>query len=160
MLVFLNNNPALTAIIVLFISVILAYIGWNVVYSNSKKIASRNETYGLITHMFKLMDDLLIEATDYWLTPMPQTYHALHAKNFELKISSLKKKLNLIKSRELDIEFDFDLRKIRRSITLDAERVTQISESIRLLKIEDMNHHVSELKINIFRAFECKYPQK
>ncbi len=109
--------------------------------------------------MFKLTDDLLKEATDYWLTPVPNTNHILHAKNFELKITSLSNTLQLITSRDINVNFSLNLRRLRRAVTLDAERVTTVSDAIKALKIEDMNYHSSELKINILKSFDLKHPR-
>jgi len=159
MLTDINDNPALIAITVLSISIIFVIIGWQVLFKNAKRITSRSETYGLVTHTFKLVDDLLNEASIYWLTPQDNAKHLLHAKNFELKTQNLKKNLQLIASRGVELDFTLELRKARRAITLDAERVSDISDSIKTLKIEDMNHYLTTLKINIFKSFETKYPK-
>jgi hypothetical protein len=150
---YLNQNPAITSLIILSISSLLVFIGWKVIYHNAKKIAARNETFNLVSKFLINVDKLTSASIIYW-TSNDNENLILKSKKFELEIVSLKRSLEQLKKRGLNLSLDLEIRKLRRAITLDSTNKKTLGDSLKLLKVEDMFFYSDELQNKIMKSFE------
>lgn len=154
---YLNQNPAITSLIILSISSLLVFIGWKVIYHNAKKIAARNETFNLVSKFLINVDKLTSASIIYWTSNDNDNDNEnliLKSKKFELEIVSLKRSLEQLKKRGLNLSLDLEIRKLRRAITLDSTNKKTLGDSLKLLKVEDMFFYSDELQNKIMKSFE------
>jgi hypothetical protein len=156
MLVYFNQNPAMTSIVILFLSSLVISIGWAVIYNNAQKIASRNETFNLVSKFLVHIDKLIADSILYWSSEANENKR-LKSKKFELEIVSLKRSLEQLNRRGLSLNLDLEIRKLRRAITLDSSNKNLISEPQIILKIEDMFFYSDEIQNKLIQSFQDKY---
>lgn len=158
MLTFLNINPAIVALFTLTVSVLLIVVGWRVVFHNAKKLATRNETYNFVSQLLSLLDELLKESISYWTTSDEVSAGYLQSQKLISKTHRFKKKLALLDTRGLAFDCSKELKNIRRAITLDAQRASDVSTAKKLNKIEDLNYYGAQLTNKVLIAYQNKYP--
>lgn len=158
MLEFFNNNPAIVSILTLAISVGVIYTGWHVLFNNAKILATRNETYGLITQTSSLLEELTNSAIVIWSTENASANLQLQASSQVAKVQQFKRKLDLLQQRGLQIDVSSNLKRLRKAITLDIERVDTVSVVKKESKIKDIHFYSSELTHTLYQAFIKKYP--
>jgi hypothetical protein len=155
---FLNTNPAIVALCTLMVSIGLVIVGWQVLYNNARRLASRNETYSFVSQVLSLLDELLKESIIYWSSSETELNGQLQSKKLASKTQRFKKKLGVLTTRGLQLDCNRELRGIRRAITLDAERPTTVSNLAKMEKIEDIDLFGAELTSKVLTAYQNKYP--
>jgi len=113
------------------ISPFLVLIGWRVVYVNAKRIATRNESYALITRLIDKLLDLDRKCTEYWLERTNDGSSESWITKIGMEIKSIRTLLELLEAHHSFPEKSEIILKIRQSATLDAERVNSLSASER-----------------------------
>ncbi|MGY0565743.1 MAG: hypothetical protein ACW7DQ_19925, partial [Paraglaciecola chathamensis] len=69
----------------------------------------------------------------------------------------LRTDLNLLHERKIQCDFSNEIYKLRRSLTLDAERASEIQSSIKAIKLEDLTEAATSLKQKLYLAHMEKY---
>lgn len=155
MVEFFNNNPAITALIVLTANVALIYCGWKVLYRNAKRIATRNETFSLINSCLTRIDDLCKSSVNYWsASDNDYLVMVMKSKQLELEINSLKQNLKLISSRNININFSRYIRKLRQAMTLDAQNKNLVTQTDIQIKVEDIYFYSESIKSHLIEEFQ------
>ena len=157
MLKFLNENPTILSFIVLVISSGLILLGWNVIYKNAKKIASRNETFNLLSNLLVNIDELTSESISFW-SSLDDKNEILKSKRLELEVVKLKRSLDQLNRRGITFQLNLEIRKLRRAITLDSNNKSSVPKVLIQLKVEDLYLYSSELQNKLILAFQNKHP--
>lgn len=152
---FFNDNPAITALFVLTANIGLIYCGWKVLYKNAKRIATRNETFSLISSCLSRIDDLCNSSVNYWsANDSEHLVMLMKSKQLEQEINSLKQNLKLISSRNININFSRYIRKLRQAITLDAQNKNLVTQTAIQIKVEDIYFYSENIKSHIIEEFQ------
>lgn len=139
------------------INLMIVVVGWNILYKNAKKIASRSESRGLLDKVVEKIRSLENEGKTYWLK------NAGLADGEESKIYTIKMQhdiqvledyLYLVNKRNINIELSQELFKLRNSITYSSEKLPRTQDINRAL---DISIRASEICNKLEEAFFLKY---
>lgn len=153
------------SITIFICSALLAIFGWKVVYKNARKLASRNETHTLITQIISQLDEVINEAIQVWSDQTNSDEIAIKSAVLTAKIHKLKRKVNLLKQRDITESFASEIIELRQAITLNIESKPQLASmeaKQRELKITSRVNDIiaasSNLHDRLYLLFYQKYP--
>ncbi|MDO6467835.1 hypothetical protein Q4498_06870 [Neptunomonas phycophila] len=154
---------AIISILIFICSAILVVYGWETIYENAQKIASRNELFSRKTALIVEIQSLAISSIEFW-----ETEHDYSDKNkcllkssiFTYKAESINKRLKRLKSFGLEADLSNEMRMFRKNITLDAERAFDISSEAKREKISCIFSSSDSLKEHLSYKFEEVYKHK
>ncbi|MEP2652702.1 MAG: hypothetical protein ABJH06_12000 [Paraglaciecola sp.] len=139
-------------------STLVAFIGWNLIITNSRMLADRNETYALLLSTISKSNSICQAGNEFWSTESYENTNTISAsKVFANDIHILRTDLNLLSERKMQYDISNELYKLRRSLTLDAERPDKVQDSIRAIKLEDLTEAATSLKTKLYLAHMKKY---
>ncbi|AMJ87031.1 MULTISPECIES: hypothetical protein [Alteromonas] len=155
MISWLNSNPS----VISFITLSIIFIGWSVVFQNSKRITDRNETYNILRSLIDKLEKIVNEGTNFWLNPSSNNLENIaQTKVFLNYIAHIKSDLKLLELRKITIIKNKNLVIIRSSLTLNAESANNLDLEERSEKIEDLAEAIESLKMECYSKYMKLYP--
>ncbi|TCV22097.1 hypothetical protein EDB70_1149 [Vibrio crassostreae] len=142
------------SIMIFMMSTALVMVGWEVIYKNGKKIASRNEMFARKTAVMNELSALTNEAVSFWENDKLKDSECLIKTSiFVAKTQSIKNKVKLMQELGLVVDIDVHVRNLRRSITLDAEQANQVDLGSKCERIFKIIESSDSLKKQLSQAF-------
>lgn len=156
-----NSNNAeiilsIVSIAIALISIALVFIGWRVVLSDARKLATRNETFALVKDLAGHIDKLRDEGVEMWLSKDAEKRIHQNAK-INCEIKTIRNTIEKIKkNRKISLQ-KRDLIELRQAITLnytpsviaDKDKLTAGLTEIFLVS--------NEFKWKAFSSFESQH---
>ncbi|MCP1728321.1 hypothetical protein J2T60_002321 [Natronospira proteinivora] len=142
------------------VNALIIAIGWYVIYSNAKRLATRSENRGIIDGAHSVLDELSRTSKTFWKEKITnQGDSQMRAGLVELQslIQEFELKTNLLGKRGLEVDVAVSIKELRNSVTANAEllEVTNIDRiSARLANI---GNKVGDIKWNLEEAFMGTY---
>lgn len=134
------------------ISLVLVFIGWKIIHSDTRKIATRNETFELIKDFVLQVESLKKEGIDLWLSDGDDKKRAHQNAKINSEIQSIRKTIKkLSKTRGIPLN-NSDLIEIRRALTLNYKPIPNENELNQALS--KIFHVSGELKWKAYTYFE------
>ena len=139
-------------------STITIISGWNQIYINGQKLASRNEANNLRQVICSSVEDIEKDATQFWMEKNEgKEHHALSTITFTAKLESIKKDLEVLKKYNIDLDISFEIRKLRSYITLDMERANSVKTDTKKDKLSNIINFSDRIKRKINYSFHKVY---
>lgn len=155
MIAWLNSNPAFLT----FLSLLAVFLGWSVIFRNSKKITDRNESYAIIRALVDKLDKTVYDGTSFWLNPSQDDAENIAiTKTFINLISHIKSDFKLLEQRDLVFIKSHSIVKLRSALTLNAESANTLTQDERIEKIEELAEAAESLKHECYRKYMTLYP--
>lgn len=143
------------------ITILVALAGWGVLIRNTRRIATRGETYAIVQSLLAILDKVETEARDYWLKNA-ESWSRDKAAGFVAQVSDAIETLRLLsevaQQRALKIDAIRMLGLLRQSLTLDAERLSTVDREQRVEKISAATSEIRDLKKQTYQSFMSVYP--
>lgn len=140
------------------VSIVLVIVTWNIVYTNAKRMATRSESKSAVDHVIKLVNDLSDLSLNFWLGNGTQKDPRIYSMIAMSKINQITHYLNILNSRDIQIELDNYISDIHISTTLDCELINGLSDRDLERKGHSSTSDCLALISHIFSKFEDKYP--
>jgi hypothetical protein len=138
-------------------SILLVIIGWNIIYYNAKRIATRNESKSIVDDAVKIIDDIEKTTTEYWLSGRKARIESSIYLILALsKITTLYGRLDILKRRGLDTS-SLSMAMLVEHMTLDCEKVDQISDEAKRSQMELFLESSNRFVDNLYLTFEKRY---
>jgi hypothetical protein len=135
-------------------SLVLVIIGWRILFGDTKRIATRNETFELIKDFSLQVENLKNEGIQLWLSNDAREIIYQNAK-ISSEIKSLRKTIEKLSATRRIALTSNDLIEIRRALTLNYKLDPTEAEIDRALnKIFSVS---SELKWKAYSSFEKQH---
>ncbi|KKA43416.1 hypothetical protein [Salinivibrio sp. KP-1] len=139
------------------ITTILIILGWAVIYSNAKKIATRSETKSLLDRALEQAELCSNFATDFWLPgssvqPDPDHFQLV----FMTQISRLNVTIKALEHRCIKVDSGLLAKFITHS-TLNAEQMSEFGKTKRNEKGLQINHACMRLTESLIAEFDRRY---
>ncbi|WP_165742808.1 hypothetical protein [Pseudoalteromonas sp. Z9A6] len=147
-------------LISVFCSITIALIGWNILFRNAKKLASRSETYTIISSVNSLLKEIKEASDSYWLRKENNDSPVAYDTFVALKLREVQGLLKILSNRHLSSEDGARaIYPIRSACTLNSTKASTISnEKDRATILRGIYGVVSVCEREIYDAFEKKYP--
>ena len=114
-------------------------IGWSVIYSNGGKLASRAEFFSKISGIANDVRNVSKESIEYWCANHTESHPSLQRLKSNFFIAQISSIQQRIQSCEIDdTEVTKSLTALRRSITLDSERPSEVPPEQKSDKIAEI----------------------
>lgn len=143
---------------IFLLSAVLIIIGWNVIYENAQRIASRNEAFSRKTSIINELTSITKNAIDFWeedLSSEKKKYCLIKTSTFYSQIESLNKRIEQLSNYGMDIDFKDDIKTLRNSITLDCERAYEVTHSNKIDKISGILESSDSIKGQLTQKFRA-----
>lgn len=148
----------------IFISVLcsaaIALIGWQVIFRNAKKLASRSETYVLISSINSLLKDIKSASDKFWLQKENNDSPIIYDTLVGLKLREVQDLLSILNKRHLSSEDGAkSISRVRSACTLQSTKaltITSPSERAKILR--GIYGVISVCETDIYDTFSSKYP--
>ena len=150
----------IVSILIFLISSSIIIYGWDVIYGNAQKIASRNELFARKSAIISEVTNLTRSAIDFWEskhTEDDKAFCLVKASVFTTEIESIKRRIKRLESFGLDAQLDEELRQLRKNITLNSERAFDVHYSEIQDKISNIVDSSDTLKHKLSVQFEQMY---
>ena len=144
------------SLLICLVSISMVIIGWDVIYKNARKIATRNEMFSQVNSIINEIYAARNDAIKYWSYPkgkFQKDESLLNTAVLTQAISSIDKRIDKLSNQGLFINYHRPLRQLRRNITLDMERPDHISVSDKTVKIEEIVHSADQLVHDLNESF-------
>ncbi|EED43567.1 hypothetical protein EBI_27519 [Enterocytozoon bieneusi H348] len=139
------------------ITVLVTFVGWLVVFKDSKSSANRAEIYDLLNKVINVTMDLNQRASVFFLSGASvQGKHQTWVASVSVEISSLRALGTILhESYSVKIPDDF-FYSVRKNYTLNAEGFSSLDERQVLQKVSDQNSRVSRSLKQIYELYPSK----
>ncbi|MCI1678992.1 MAG: hypothetical protein LKK36_14985 [Ewingella americana] len=139
-------------------SVLLVFIGWNVVYKNAKRMATRSESKTAIDNLIKIINEVSDVSIAYWLSGGKTHQNVQHYIMVIMsKIAQSYEFIKVLKRRGVEIDDSF-LDDISNYATLNCEVVDTLSMSEQAIHSQLSLNAAMNLITHAFEVFDMKYP--
>lgn len=139
----------------------VAFLGWAVLIRNTRRIASRSETYTVVQSLLSVLDKIESEAREYWLKNA-ESWTKEKSASYVAQIADSIEFVRLLSevARDRSVVFDVvgSLGQVRQSLTLDAERLSTLDRDQRTAKVSSASADIRDLRRHCYRAFMTMYP--
>ncbi|MCS6153649.1 hypothetical protein G3465_12170 [Shewanella baltica] len=141
------------------VSAILIFIGWRVVYTNAKKLATRSETYAINSRITTLLTDIQKLAEEFWFksqfNDQPQHYDLLML----AKIKLLGAKLDMLKNRKIDI-YEIERQKfpLRKACTYRSFDINTLSDAEKREQVDGILQVITSIEMKIDEKLTSTFP--
>ncbi|QHQ15788.1 hypothetical protein GMW39_07810 [Pectobacterium parmentieri] len=140
------------------IGLVLVFIGWQVVYFNAKKLATRSESKSAIDHLVKILNEISDFGCSYWLSGGKNngdaTFYSLSVMG---KVTQSYEFIRILQRRGIDINNDY-LSNVSRSATLDCEAVASLPNTELVAHAQGIMDDCMGMISHIYHKFEERYP--
>ena len=140
-----------------YITFALVIIGWNVIYRNAKRLATRNETKSLIDDAMKSLQALEDLTLSYWLS---RNELSMKADEFQLlvaaRLEAFNNQLQQIQRRNINID-DVDLASLSEFMTLNCESVDTTHVNEHRIQVQFFLEQVNLSRVSLFNDFENRH---
>lgn len=143
------------------LAVILALVGWYFIYTNSRSLQKRSETWAIVKNISDLLQEVEKEAKLFWLDDQSAQNALLYEakinsflNEIERWISHLSKRVDGEKNR---LAYKNDLVGIFKDSTFDTENIGSMGKTNKFRKIVLIKKHTKNIRKNIDMDFESKY---
>lgn len=144
----------IVSLMIFIMSAMLVMVGWEVIYKNGKKIASRNEMFARKSAVMNELSLLTNEAVSFWENMnLTDNECLIKTSVFIAKTQSIKNRVKMMQELGLNVDIDKSVRELRRSITLDAEQAHQVSAENKHEKIFEIIESSDSIKKQLSEAF-------
>lgn len=139
------------------ITILVTFVGWLVVFKDSKSSANRAEVYDLLNKIIQVTMGLNQRASVFFLNGINlQGKHQAWVASVSVEISSLRAIATILNdSYAVKIPDDF-FYAVRKNYTLDAEKFCTYDEKQILQKISDQNARISRSLKEIYKMYPSK----
>lgn len=147
-------------IISVLCSAVIALIGWHVLFNNAKKLASRSETYTIISAINGLLKEVKKASDDFWLKKKNNDSPIAYDTFVALKLREVQDLLKILSGRHLSSEDGAKaVYPVRSACTLESTKASEMSDFQERAKIlRGIYGVISICETEIYKAFEQKYP--
>ena len=145
----------IVSVMVFLGSAAIALMGWQVIFRNAKKLASRNELFNRKSRIIEQLNSISSSALLYWTSSNSSTLskNLLQTELFIIQLEDLKNQIaNIPEFSDLDLSTETTA--LRKSITLDAEQPNSVSIERKREKIALITSCSTEIKQKLRIAFE------
>ncbi|WP_372941756.1 hypothetical protein [Shewanella sp.] len=137
----------------------IVIIGWQVVYNNGKKLASRNETYSIANQISTLIADIQKISESFWLkgefNDNPQFYELLVLS----KIKLIHSKVKLLEKRSVEVyKVSRLIYPIRRSCTFDIHNIESQTLDFKREHIENILNSTLDFAQSLDEQMQNAFP--
>lgn len=141
-------------------SAIIAFIGWHILFKNAKKLASRSETYTIISSINSLLKEVKKASDDFWLKKKNNDSPIAYDTFVALKLREVQDLLKVLSGRHLDSEDGAKtIFPVRSACTLERTKALKITDDQERAKIlRSIYGVISSCEAEVYKAFEKKYP--
>jgi hypothetical protein len=138
------------------IPILVVIFGWSVIFHNSKKIATRNETFSIIKGLLDLLDSIGNDGCDLWV----------NSDDLEVKWARLRPKMQgvrsdislLVETRNMNVDLA-RMKDLRRALTLNVEQARDAkNREFMQTSLINLSVVVNDFKIAVIREFEATNP--
>ncbi|MGB5856528.1 MAG: hypothetical protein WBH20_14880 [Oceanisphaera sp.] len=139
---------------------LIVFIGWNVIYRNAKRIATRAETKSILDDIIKHINDIESNATNYWLSGRRER---VDHENYELllmaKRNVLASRIELLTIRNITVcdKSHDNLSNMFEYALLDCEAADQTSADKRREIAQNILNASTELVMSLYNNFAVHY---
>jgi len=144
------------------VSICTVIFGWSVLYKNALRCASRAESHQLISQLMDRLEKLERDGIDYWFQDRANISRNRAIGTTRMLLSQLatvRMLLEQTSKRGLSLlELNIDLVRLRRALTLDAERPNSLAEEVVANKVEEIATATSVLRRAVYEKFLSSYP--
>ncbi len=141
------------------ISILFVLVGWQVIYNNAKKLASRSETYAIVNRLITLLSDVQKLSEEFWLkaeyNDNPQNYDLLILSKTKL----ISTKLETLKSRGVNI---YELQRLvfplRKACTFNSYNIEKLSEDTKRAEVDEILTSISNFEKQLDSKMTSLYP--
>lgn len=145
----------IVSLMIFIMSAMLVMVGWEVIYKNGKKIASRNEMFSRKTAVFNELTLLTNEAVTFWEgDKLNESECLVKTSVFIAKTQSVKNRIKMMQDLGLVADIDASIRDLRKSITLDAEQAYKVEPDQKHEKIFQIIESSDSIKKLLSDAFK------
>lgn len=139
------------------ITVLVTFIGWLVVFKDSRSSANRAEVYDLLNKIIHVTIDLNQRSAGFFLNgDNLQGKHQAWVASVSVDISSLRAIAAILNDLyKVSVPDDF-FYAVRKNYTLDAEKFSAYDEKQVLQKISDQNSRISKSLKLIYQMYPSK----
>lgn len=139
------------------ITILVTFVGWIVVFKDSKSSANRSEIYDLLNKIISIVMGLNQRSSVFFLSGANlEGKHQAWVASVSVDISSLRSIATILNdSYAVKIPDDF-FYAVRKNYTLDAEKFSGFDERQILQKISDQNARVSRSLKQIYKMYPSK----
>ncbi|WP_256384306.1 hypothetical protein [Photobacterium toruni] len=153
---FLNNLEPVTPYLG-YISLILVFVSWFIVYHNAKKLATRNETKSLIDDAVKVFTQLEELTLSYWLAGRAKR---MDTAEFLLlstaRLQTLSFKLEIVKRRKINISC-VNFSKITILMTLNCEDVDRRKAEDNREQVQLFLEQINSTILALYSEYQSVY---
>jgi hypothetical protein len=140
-----------------YVTFALIIIGWNVIYRNAKRLATRNETKSLIDDAMKSLQILEDLTLNYWLS---RNESSMKADEFQLlvaaRLEAFNNQLQQIQRRNINID-DVDLANLSEFMTLNCESVDITHVDEHRIQVQYFLEQANLSRVSLFNDFENRH---
>lgn len=153
-------EQSMSVFISVICSAIIALIGWQVIFRNAKKLASRAESYSIISNINSRLNDIKEASDEFWLDTetkkTPLSYDTLVA----LKLREVQGLLKTLENRHISSQDGpKSVSQVRRACTLNSTKTNEITDSEERAKIlRGIYAIISVCENEVYNSFSNKYP--
>lgn len=139
-------------------SALIAIVGWNVLFKNAKKLASRSETYSVVSSTMSLLYELLDISENFWLSEKYKNSPRFYDTIIAIKLRNIQNLLGILCQRDLELGNTTSVVvKIRRSCTLQSNAIATLSDVNKIKQLQNINSIIIQLEDDIYRAYIGKH---
>lgn len=141
-------------------SAFMVIYGWDVIYENSKRISSRNETFSRKKSVIDEINKVRDISIDFWQEEIKETEKnkcLIKTQIFYTHIESIRKSIKRLQESGLEIDVTKELVNFRKSITLDSESAFEVDYQRKMDKISSIVLCSDEIKYKLSKGYESLY---
>lgn len=139
------------------VSIFLVIIGWNIIYRNAKKLATRTETKSLLDDAMTILSGIEKVSIDYWLSGRK---NRIESEQFILltnaKLLTFVNRLKFLEKRNIDIKV-VNLAKLSTLITNDCEDVDRRSNEDNRERVQLLLELLNDIHEKLYDDFHKLY---
>jgi len=139
------------------VSIILIILGWQVIYNNAKKLATRNETKSLIDDIVAIVEKLEGLTTEFWLQSRQSRLDVdVFLLLTQSKLQIFNSRIKIIEKRDISVS-EIDLGKFLEFMTLDCENVDSQKPEKKRKQVESLLDESNKCLEHLYAEFQEKY---
>lgn len=147
------------SVVVAVISVALVIVGWKIVISDARKLATRNETFAMIKDFADHVGRLRDEGVNLWLSSDPNK-RIHHTAKINCELKTIRRSIEkLSSSRNISLTAS-DLIEMRRALTLSYNHEAHLNSIALTEGLTKIFIVSNELKWKAFSSFENQHKPK
>ncbi|GKW34872.1 hypothetical protein PEC730217_36520 [Pectobacterium carotovorum subsp. carotovorum] len=140
------------------VGLVLVFIGWQVVYFNAKKLATRSESKSAIDHLIKILNEISDFSCTYWLSGGKSTSDAtFYLFSIMSKVTQSYEFVKILQRRGISISDEY-LTNVSMGATLDCEAVSGFSPDELTAHAQEVMERCMSMISHIYQQFEDRYP--